>query len=391
MQILKSKLRHLKLILASFLLIAFSLTSPSYAGLNIQFGISKGDITRILLKNGYSQIQVHDKGFKTGRAYACKDGIKYDVKVDVKGRIKGTNKIGNCRNQVTEKLVRRNLEANGFTRIVIDEQNSNYVIVGCKGSQRTRLIISLQGELVQRKNLGKCQDVLEPNDVRQVLREKGYNRIQFTDRQLPRYVAEACFKNRKVELLINRFGEVRDERRIGQCSPPIDGKNLVKVMSEKGYNRVSVINDTPPRYEVEACTKNIRYDITLNQFGNITQSKRIGECNPAVNQKQITQILRQEGFSRINIEKRQNGNYRITACFEGTEKRIRLNRYGELLEEADGQQCMTQSISQIRKTLVDNGFKSPKFYIEACRNGNMLKIEYNQFGDRIGRERMGSC
>ncbi len=136
-------------LVASFLIFI----PPSNASIKIPFGISSGDITRTLLKNGYSQIQVHDKGFKTGKAYACKDGTKYDVKVDVKGRINGVVKIGSCRNQVAENQVRRNLEANGYSRIVIDEQNSNYVIVGCKGRQRIRLVISLQGELVQRKKL----------------------------------------------------------------------------------------------------------------------------------------------------------------------------------------------------------------------------------------------
>ena len=121
-------------------------------------------------------------------------------------------KIGSCRNQVTEKQVRRNLEANGFTRVVIDEQNNNYVIIGCKGSQRTRLIISLQGELIQRKNIGNCQDVLAPTDVKEVLRNDGFNRIKFTDRQLPRYIAEACLGRDKLELVINRFGEVKKQR-----------------------------------------------------------------------------------------------------------------------------------------------------------------------------------
>ena len=50
--------------------------SPGNTGLNIQIGMSKGDIIRILTQKGYSQIQVHDKGFKTGKAYACKDGLK---------------------------------------------------------------------------------------------------------------------------------------------------------------------------------------------------------------------------------------------------------------------------------------------------------------------------
>lgn len=369
----------------------FIIIAPANASIKIPFGISSGDITRTLLKNGYSQIQVHDRGFKTGKAYACKDGIRYDVKVDVKGRIKGTVKIGNCRNQVSEKQVRRNLEANGYTRIVIDEQNSNYVVVGCKGTQRTRIIISQQGELVQRRNIGKCQDVLAPSDVRQVLRDKGYDRIQFTDRQLPRYVAEACLNNRKLELLINRFGEVKQERRIGRCNPPIDGRNLVKVMRDKGYDRVSIINAKPPRYQVEACVENTRFEITLNRFGSITQRNRIGDCNPAVTPEQIAQLLRKEGFTRLNIKQRQNGNFRISSCFQGYEKQIKLNRYGELLEEVDGKKCLSRSVSQISDAMRERGFRKAKFFVEACRNGNRLKIELNRNGDLIGRERIGSC
>ena len=373
------------------MLIVGLFASPSYANINIQIGMSKGDVVRILLGKGYSQIQVHDTGFKTGKAYACKDGLKYNVKVDIKGRIKGASKIGNCRNQVSEKQVRRNLQANGFTRIVIDEQNSNYIAIGCKGTQRTRLIISQQGQLVQRRNIGKCQEVLVPSDIRQVLRDKGYNRISFTDRQLPRYVAEACLQNRKMELVINRFGKIAQEKRIGRCNPPIDPKNLVKVLRDKGYNRVSVISGEPPRYQVEACAQNARFEVTLNRFGTITERNRIGQCNAAVNKKQIAQILRDEGFTRININQRANGNYRIFACFEGYEKRIKLSQYGELLEEVDGNACKVRSIHDVRTSMRDNGFKGVKLYVEGCRNGNKVRITLNQFGDRIGRERIGTC
>lgn len=375
----------------SFMLTAGLFASPSHAKINIQIGMSKGDVVRILLGKGYSQIQVHDTGFKTGKAYACKDGLKYNVKVDIKGRIKGASKIGNCRNQVTEKQVRRNLEANGFTRIVIDEQNSNYIAIGCRGAQRTRLIISQQGQVLQRKNIGKCQEVLVPSDIRQVLRDKGYNRISFTDRQLPRYVAEACLQNRKMELVINRFGKIAQERRIGRCNPPIEAKNLVNVMREKGYNRISVINGKPPRYQVEACTQNTRFEVMLNRFGTIIERNRIGQCNAPIDRKQISQLLRDEGFTRININQRSNGNYRIFACFEGYEKRIKLSQYGELLEEVDGDACKVRSINEVRKALRENGFKKTKFYAEACRNGNKVRITLNQFGDRIGRERIGSC
>ena len=385
------KIRFLLIAVFGAIALSSALSTPANAGINISFGISKGDIIRTLQKNGYSQIQVHDKGFKTGKAYACKDGTKYDVKVDIKGRIKGTVKIGSCRNQVTENQVRRNLEANGFTRIVIDEQNSNYIAIGCKGQQRTRLIISQQGELLQRSNIGRCQSELVPSDIRQVLRDKGYNRIQFTDRQLPWYVAEACLENRKIELTLTRFGEIRKQQRIGRCAPPLQPRNLVKFMRDKGYDRVSVINDKPPRYRVEACTQNSRFDITLNRFGKITERNRLGNCAPEIDRKQITEILRQEGFSRIRVSKGQAGTYRIIACFEGYEKRIKLNRFGELLEEVDGEKCTSQNFRQVSKSLKESGFAKPKFYAEACKNGDKIRITLNQFGDRIRRKRIGSC
>jgi len=162
-------------------------------------------------------------------------------------------------------------------------------------------------------------------------------------------------------------------------------------MREKGYNRVSVINGKPPRYQVEACAQNARYDISLNRYGKIIERSRIGACNPEVNRKQIAQILRDEGFTRININQRSNGNFRVIACYEGYEKRIKLSRYGELLEEIDGKQCEVRTIRAVRKSLKESGFKNTKFFAEACRNGNKVKITLNQFGDRIGRERIGSC
>lgn len=378
-------------VIVSVFIIFAMFASNSHAGINISFGISTGDIIRTLQGKGYSQIQVHDKGFKTGKAYACKDGIKYNVKVDIKGRIKSTSKVGNCRNQVTEKQVQRNLEANGFTRIVIDEQNNNYIVIGCKGQQRTRLIISQQGELLKRRNIGECRAEFAPSDIRKVLRTKGYNRIQFTDRQLPWYVAEACLKNQQVELTLTRFGEIRKERKIGRCNSPIQARNLTKVMREKGYDRISIINAKSPRYRVEACAQNTRFDITLNRYGKITQRTRIGDCALKIDRGQITQILLQEGFSRIRVRQGQAGNYRIIACFEGYEKRIKLNKYGELLEEVDGEKCTIQSFRQIRKSLQDNGFSKTKFYAESCKNGKKIRITLNQFGDRVSRQRVGDC
>ena len=162
-------------------------------------------------------------------------------------------------------------------------------------------------------------------------------------------------------------------------------------MREKGYDRVFVINENPPRYQVEACSDSTRYEVTLNKYGSITDRQRIGDCNPIVDKQQIAQLLRQEGFTRVNIQQRQNGNFKITACFEGYQKLINLNRYGELLEEVDGKRCTSRSITEITKSLTGRGFKRAKFYAEACRKGRRVRIELDKYGDQIGRERIGNC
>lgn len=367
------------------------LVVPASANFSINIGMSRGDVARILVSKGYSQIKVHDTGFKTGKAYACKDGVKYNIKVDYKGRIKAVSEIGSCRNTVTEAQVRKNLEANGFERVVIDEQNNNYVVIGCRQNQRMRLIVSLQGEFLQRKQIGKCLDVLEPNDVRQVLRDKGYNRVRFTDRQLPRYVAEACLNNRKMELVLNRFGQVRSERRLGRCERPLEPGNLIKHVQDKGYNTVTVIKAKPPRYEVEACSKNVLYTVSLDRFGKITKRERLGDCNPLIDKEQITNLLKQEGFTRINIKQGFDGVFTVNSCFQGYIKGIRLSRYGELLEETDGKQCKSRTISQIDDVMKNRGFKNSVFYVETCSKGRKLKITLDNLGDVVARERLGNC
>ncbi len=387
----KLKTTFTKMVSTTLLGMVLFNSSPAEANFSFKIGMSKADVSRILISKGYTQIQVHDTGFKTGKAFACKDGIKYNVKVDYKGRVKGQSKVGSCRNTVSPKQIKQNLRANGFERIVIDEQNQKYVVLGCKGNQRVRLILSLQGQALQRRNIGRCQNELAPSDVRQALRDNGYNRIEFTDRQLPRYVANACLRGTKLELVINRFGEIRNERRIGRCNPKINSNNLQNIMQQKGYDRIEIINARAPRYQVEACNENTHFKVTLDVYGKITQRENIGSCRNDITQREIVQLLRNEGFSRINVKRQNNGAFNINACLQGYQKLIKLSRYGDLLEERDGNACKSQSLDTVRKNYTNRGFRKVSFYMEACKNGNKFRIELDKFGDPIGRERIGRC
>ena len=386
--------KALKLAAAGILSVFVALQAderPANAQINIQIGVSTADATRVMLNNGFSQIQIYEKGFKSVRAKACKDGIQYRVQVDRRKRIKSAVEIGSCRNEVTVAQVQRNLKANGYSRVLIDEQNGNYVAIGCKDGRRTRIVLTRQGQVKQRRNIGRCEEALQPTDVAELLRRQGYNRIFFTDRQLPRYVAEACLKNRRSELVLNRFGEIRSEKRIGRCDPPIDPRNLARVLEDKGYDRVEIIDAELPRYQAEACQNNQRFNVVLNRFGEVIDRSSIGKCRSSLDRKEIANILANEGFTRINVKENSRGGFNITACLDGRQKIVRLTRYGELAEENDGGLCESRSVREVSENLQGRGLKKLEFYAEGCRNGRKIRIQLNEFGDRIGRERIGNC
>ncbi|MEM9329997.1 MAG: hypothetical protein AAGA53_01650 [Pseudomonadota bacterium] len=359
--------------------------------LSIDIGISKSKATRAMINQGYTQIDIFKSGFKTIQARACFKGTFYKVKIDSRYRIKNTQNLGPCRKDVSIGRIETNLEKQGYTRIVMENQNGNYVAIACLDAQRVRLVFSQQGRLLKRRNIGTCERILEPNDIRQVLRDQGFNRIKFTDRQLPWYVAEACRNNRKLELLLTRFGEIRRETPLGSCTPPIDPQNLVRILREKGYDRIDIIDDQLPVYQAESCFKNDRYSLQLNQFGTITGRSAIGKCRSNMRKAEIVQALKQEGFTRISVDRKSNGRFDVTACLDGYLKYASLSRFGELLSERDGGICEPRSLDEIYQTLSDRGFEKQKFFVEACRGGRLVRFTFNGNGDQVDRERVGDC
>ncbi len=379
-------------LISSFLLFAFLIhASPASAQFTLEIGISRDKAVRAMVNNGYSQISVVRKGFRTLRAEACLNGTKYLVRVDDKYRISNQQKLGFCRGTVTAEALERNLINSGYERVVIERQNGRFVAIGCLNNVRTRITYSSQGEVLKRRNIGQCQEIFEPNDVRKVLRDAGYNRIQFLDRQLPWYRAEACQQATKFELLLTRYGEVRRATPIGQCARALQVRDLNAFLSEKGYNRVEVIDGTLPGYQVTACFKNDRYDLEINRYGKITNRQRIGRCGSQMNKSQIAQLLHSEGFRRIKVDQDQNGRFNISACLDGYEKWAILSRFGELISERDGKRCKSHRISDVYRSLKDRGFSKNTIFSESCRDGSRVRIHYDNNGDEKRRERIGGC
>jgi len=365
--------------------------SPSMAQFSIEIGISRDKAVRAMSNKGYSQINVVRKGFKTLRAEACLNGTKYLVRVDHKYRVSNQQKLGFCRSTVTAEAIEQNLINNGYERVVIERQNRRFVAIGCRDGVRTRITFSSQGELLQRRNIGQCQEIFDPNDVRKVLRDAGYNRIKFLDRQLPWYRAEACQNSTKFELLLTRYGQIRKSTPVGRCALPLQPNQLKNFLVRKGYDQVEVINDRPPRFQATACLNNDRFELELSRYGDITSREVIGQCRSTMGKQEIADLLRSEGFTRISIDQNQNGGFEVSACLDGFQKFAVLSRFGELLSERDGKRCKSRRVSDVLQTLSDRGFRKTKIFSEGCRRGRKIRIQYDANGDEIRRERIGAC
>ncbi len=364
---------------------------PSEAQVSLQFGLSDAKVMRVLNRNGFDQIEVYDRGLTSTRVRACKEGVRYRIKITIRMRLSGVTEIGKCRRPVTAEELRVQLRNQGYRRINIDEQNGFYVAIACNGNARTRLTMDHFGEIKQQKNVGSCKKQPEPGDIAVLLREQGYNRIDFTDRQLPKYVAEACLNNKRLQLELNRFGQIRRQTRIGRCDPPIDPTTLYALLRDKGFDRIQVLDDQLPRYVAQACRGDQHVTVTLNRFGRIIDEANIGNCASPVTTKQVKKLLSDNGFTRVHVEVNGIGEFDILACLDGQKKTIKLSRYGDLIDETDGGRCTTRSLSEVRDALSKRGMRGVKFYAEGCRKKRRIRILLNEFGERIGRERIGSC
>jgi len=67
---------------------------PSSAQISIQIGVSESKARKVLIKQGYREIEFYKRGFTSLRARACRNGIRYKIKINNKLRAKATEELG---------------------------------------------------------------------------------------------------------------------------------------------------------------------------------------------------------------------------------------------------------------------------------------------------------
>lgn len=376
---------------AAFFLIFSMWTNVSFAQITIDLGGNVGDIKRALIKQGYTRVDFTGRGFTKYRVQACRNGKRWKFKVDWRGKTNEERVIGKCRQQVDEKSIRKILRDRGFRRINLENQNGMYVAIACANRARYRVEVNPYGDIRKERRIGQCLPDLSPTDIEVQLKERGYDRFNWIDRQLPRYVAEACYEGRRVEIVANRRGDIASSRNIGRCRSNINPQDIPAILANRGYERVQVTDDRLPRYAAIACLDGNKMEVTLNRNGRITDKVVIGKCRRPMDSQQIADFVRGQGFSHVYVAEKSALGYTIDGCYSEVRYRFVLSPFGELRDEKNLGECRSKSLFEMIKDEEKNGFTAEKFYMVGCEKGNQIRIEFNQFGQKINRKRQGRC
>ncbi len=375
-------------------------TTITKAQIKLPFGMSSKKIRRILGRDGYSEIVITYIGIIDAKADACRDGIRYRVKVRANGSYAYRNEIGKCRAPITRADVRDLIRQEGFRRIDIqDDGKVPYIASACRRGDRFRIEVSEFGDVSVKGRTGQCRlKRLSPEDVRATLRKGGHNRIKFVENNRRSYIVEACRDGRRLRLDISnrRNGAINERQRIGRCATRIRPRDLNDVLIKAGYNRIDIVDDTPPRYRAEACRGNDRMRIAVNIWGERANERKIGTCRPPATVASLTEDLRNNArrFKGISVRVGRRHPFVANVCDNGERRELYFSRYGKIEGKKDVGRCDSPRVSAILDRLRDRGFRSNEFdlYVEGCRrSGRRVRIKFDEYGNELSRERIGRC
>ncbi|WP_075996995.1 hypothetical protein [Salaquimonas pukyongi] len=376
-----------QLLLVPLLLVC--LTASASAQLSIQIGGSEAEFRQWLAREGYDRIDTRKIGLSNSSFHACKNGKRYRVKFEWTGKV-DRKVIGSCRSVLDEAAVRKQLRQAGYRRITIEDRAGKFLAIGCRDDQRYRVEVNYYGDIGRERRIGDCHDALSPQDVTARLEEQGYDRVNFTDRQLPKYVAEACSGRNRMELVINRFGEIASSRRIGACRTGIDPDEITSRLREDGFVDIVIIDGNLPRYVASACKEDRRFEITLNRWGEITDRVRTGRCRTEFTAAEVEQTMQDGGFSNITVI--EKGNRFITrGCRDNRHHHIVLARSGKLVERRELGRCNGLEVGKLGDILRKRGFSRLQFSVEGCEDRNRVRIHFDEFANRMSKETVGKC
>ncbi len=360
-------------------------------GLQIQLGVSDGMILSVLSRNGYSDIRITKKKLTKANAEACKNGTRFKVEISFDGRIRKAKRIGDCRPVINADIARNILRNKGFRKIQLSPDGAGFIAAACRKNRRFRVRLDQFGDIAGKKVLGRCGGSLTQYDIAAILRTQGYSRIQA--KRVPRgnFSVQACRGDNRFEMLVGDDGAVLRERRIGRCDPPIHPATIPAVLARYGFTRIDVIDRKLPRYVAHACRGTQRLEISMNRFGEIADEKSIGRCDPPLSAAALEDRLRGIGYDTVRIVRDDASGFVAEVCEEGARFQLQLTRHGETLSEKRVGDCSSRRVRKILKQLEKQGVRDARLYVDGCRKNKRVRIMLDQYGSVVRRSVIGPC
>jgi outer membrane protein OmpA-like peptidoglycan-associated protein len=290
------------------------------------------------------------------------------------------------------------LRADGFTNVNFQGRRLlGYVVHGCRDGkkflfrfdpllkERGRRVI---GDCASRPGASARLDLVE---IRRQLRDEGYRRIRFTDRQLPRYVATACRNGRAFTLRINSRGEIVRSSRTGLCrrnAKVVTQQELRQSMRALGFYNIRFLSRDNPPSRAEACKARRNYAIRIARDGTIVSREHKGPCTSSANysSRDLRTRLQRRGYYEINLVRNQNNVAVFEACRSVRKFRLRVASNGNIRARQLIGWCSTSPEKiPARPTSILNHFPSAKSlnpedcddYLNALLERTRIRFETN--------------
>lgn len=359
--------------------------------LRLDFGISDAVILRSLRNQGYHDIRITDRKLTKARAQACKNGNRFDVEVASNGRIRRAVQVGRCRSEVGPQQVQQILKKRGIRANRIAETGDGFAVIGCRGDRRLRVEMNRFGEIVSERPLGRCGGRLSERELVMELRSMGFSRIRLDRRQKGRWHAVACRGDIRVELRIDNGGDIVRERRTGRCDPPIHPGSIPRLLAKQGYSRIDVFDRELPRYQAHACRELEKVAISLNRFGEIIDEHKIGQCEPPLTPGALVAQLRSMGYRHVRVVEQSPGGFKADVCDKKEKIRLSLTLFGEITDEERLGRCRPPRVSDILADFESRGMRNPTLFVEGCRHGTRVLVELDKYGEPLESRLAGRC
>ncbi len=360
-------------------------------GAPFQLGISDGMVFSVMARNGYTDIEILTRRLTRTRASGCKGTIKYKVEVRLDGRLYKARPIGACRTEIGIDFARKILRQKGFRRIRLVPGGPGFVATACRDNRRIRVSVSRFGDIGSQTVLGRCGADLTRREIVALLRAYGFSRIRAKPARRGNFSVNACRNDDRVALLVGPGGGILRENRIGRCDPPIHPATIPALLARNGFDRIDVIDRTLPRYVARACRDTRRLEITMNRFGTIVDERAIGRCAPPMSAASLRARLGDAGYDAVRIVADDASGFIAEVCEEGARFRLDLTRYGETVSQTRIGDCASRRVRNVLKQLEREGIRDAAIYVEGCRGNRRVRVELDQYGSVLGRDAIGRC